>query len=346
MNFTGTNKRPSTEELAALCELYRENGLCVSATARMAERPRSTIRRHLGFAQEADLLGDEEIRDPNVPLAEDVQSALMRKRAAYQRKKQKGDWRKPVMINLPAKPFRLKLFGDPHLDADGCNIDLFMDHMAELSAPGVYGICVGDWFDNWLRALSHLWKETTCDPSDAWLLLKEAMEKNGEGMLAACSGNHDDWTHGPVDPVDELMKRHGVVYRTGAVRIALNFEGCDPLTVSVRHKSRGHSMYSPGHGGIRAARDGWFDHIIVSGHIHQDDVRMYVHPDTQEVAHIHQLSSFKEFDLYPDVQGFVGHRISPVRDLIIDPRLPNTDHSRIVPYFNSGIAAKVHEALQ
>ena len=181
MNITGTTKRPSMEELAALCELYRENGLCVSATTRMAERPRSTIQRHLRWAQEAGLLGDEEMHDPNVPLAEEVQSALMRKRIAYQMKKRRGDWRKPVMVNLPAKPFRLKLFGDPHLDADGCNIDLFMDHMAELSAPGVYGICVGDWFDNWLRALSHLWKETTCDPSDAWLLLKAAMGKERRG---------------------------------------------------------------------------------------------------------------------------------------------------------------------
>jgi hypothetical protein len=180
--------------LDAAVEAYRASNFNVSETARRLQLSRAGAKDRLRSAALVGMLTNEELSAPNAPSRDDYLAAKERKLAAFQRKKRKGDWRKPVMSRLPAEPFRLKVFGDPHLDSDGCNFELFERHWLEMDAEaGIYGVCVGDWFDNWMRALSHLWKDTTTAPSDSWLCLEWLMEERGEALIAACSGNHDDW---------------------------------------------------------------------------------------------------------------------------------------------------------
>ena len=323
----------SPELVRERVEVYRANNLNVSATARQIGIERPTLQNTLRHAVAMGILSEEERHGPNAPAREDYLSARARKVEAFQRKQRKGDWRKPVMARLPARPFRLKVFGDPHLDSDGCNFELFERHWLDMdAAEGVYGICVGDWFDNWLRALGHLWKNTTTDPSDAWLCLEYLMEERGDALIGACSGNHDDWSHGPADPVDLLMKKHGVIYRKGAVRIALNFDGLDPIFLAVRHKWRGHSIYSPAHGILRAGLWGWRDHLSIGGHIHQDDIRLLTHQDGFK-QHVCQVSAFKQYDDFKDVQGFHGPVISPVWDYVVDPSKADTDPDKIKAFW-------------
>ena len=328
----------ASEKVLATVEAYRASSLNVSATARLMGEPRQTIQGRLLVAREKGILREEEMNDRNAPLAGDVLAARERKIAAFQKKQRKGSWDKPVMINLPDRPFRLKLFGDPHMDSDAFDIELWERHWFEMDAAnGVYGVCIGDWFNNWLRVLSHLWKHEG-DPDDAWLLLEHYMAERGDALLAACSGNHDDWTHGPADPVDLLMKRYGVVYRVGAVRTILNC-GANYISLSLRHKWKGHSMYSPAHGLRRAAAEGWNDDIMVGGHTHQDEDRSYSQPRTREVSHLFQLSAFKRFDDFADVHGFKPHATEPVRDLVIRPELPRTDPDRIKAFYDGQAAA-------
>lgn len=306
----------------------------ITATARELGIGRATLQNTIRIGIERGLAPDLEIADPAVPLLADYVEARTRKIAAYQKKQRKGDWRKPVMIRLPDRPFRLKVFGDPHLDADGCDFELFEKHWLEMDAEaGVYGVCVGDWFNNWLRALAHLWKGEG-DPSDAWLCLEYLMEQRGDALLAACSGNHDDWSHGPADPVDLLMKKHGVVYRKGAVRPMLAFAESAPIFLAIRHKWRGSSIYSPAHGIVRAGIWGWRDNLSIGGHIHTDDSRLLVHQDGF-VQHVCQVSAFKVFDEFADVQGFQSPKISPVWDYVVNPRKPDTDPDKFKVFWSS-----------
>jgi hypothetical protein len=321
------------EELKARVEVYRASNLNVSQTARILGNSRHSTRNALERAVERGMLDPQELREANVPSRDDYLSARTRKIAAFQKKQRKGDWRKPVMTQLPARPFRLKIFGDPHLDADGCNFELFERHWLDMdAAKGVYGICVGDWFNNWVRALAHLFRGEG-DPSDAWLCLEYLMAERGDAMLAACSGNHDDWTHGPADPVDLLMKKYGVIYRTGAVRVALGFGDLPPIFMAIRHKWKGHSMYSAAHGILRSGIFGWRDHLMVGGHIHQDEPRLLSFEDGFR-AHVCQVSAFKQFDDFKDVQGFQGPIISPVWELVIDPRRGDTDPDKIKVFWS------------
>jgi hypothetical protein len=338
--FTGADD----PRLVETVDTFRANSLNVSATARAMEMPRETMKARLKVAEGFGMLSEEELRSPNAPSRDQYLAIKERKAALFQAKARKGNWDKPVLVNLPKGPFRLKLFGDPHLDSDACDFDLFEKHWLEMSAENrVYGMCIGDWFNNWLRVLGHLWKHEG-DPDDAWLLLEYLMEERGEALIAACSGNHDDWSHGPVDPVDALMKRHGVVYRKGAVRVFLNAAE-RPVTVALRHKWRGHSMYSPAHALRRAAAEGWGDTILVGGHTHQDENRMYVDPRSGHISHLYQLSAFKKFDEYVDVHGFRPHSIQPVVDLVVQPDRADDDPDRVKCFWDSDDAAKFFASL-
>lgn len=332
-------------QLQVAVDAYRSNNMNVSAAARSLGIPRKTFSDKLRKAADIGILQDVELHDPEVPTRDDYLAARERKLQAYQRKKRKGDWRKPVMLKLAPQPYRLKIFGDPHLDADGCDYELFERHWLEMdNGKRIYGVCVGDWFNNWLRVLSHLWKDETSRPDDAWLCLEYLMEERGDSLLAACSGNHDDWSHGPADPIDLLMKKYGVLYRKGAIRVMVDHEGCDPMFWAIRHKWQGKSMYSSAHWGVRANREGWRDALLVGGHIHQDDTRLVRHSDGF-VSHICQVSAFKQYDDYADIHGFNGQNISPVWDLVIDPRRKETDPDRIKVFWSSEAAQNYLEAI-
>jgi hypothetical protein len=327
------------DEMKRRLAIWDNEARNVSAAARVIGVHRTTLQDMLHKAIDRGFIADVDLNDPQIPTAAAYQSARLRKIAAFQAKRRKGDWRKPVLTSLPARPFRLKVFGDPHLDADGCNFELFERHWLEMDAAnGVYGICVGDWFDNWLRALGHLWKDTTVAPSDAWLCLEHLMEQRGDALIAACSGNHDDWSHGPADPVDLLMKKYGVLYRKGAIRVALGFDGLPPMFLAIRHKWKGHSMYSAAHGILRSGIFGWRDHIMVGGHIHQDEPRLLSFPDGFR-AHVCQVSAFKEFDDFADTHGFMGPKISPVWDLVVQPGKADTDPDKVKVFWDSEDAA-------
>lgn len=326
-------------------ETYREVAGNVSAMARLLGISRQAAQNRVRKAKEAGYLDDIELHDACVPSRDDYLEARTRKISAFQKKKSKGDWRKPVLARLTPEPFRLKVFGDPHLDSDGCNFELFEKHWLEMDAANrVYGICVGDWFNNWLRALGHLWKDETSAPSDAWLCLEYLMDQRGDALIAACSGNHDDWTHGPADPVDLLMKKYGVLYRKGAIRVALHWDGLDPMHWAIRHKWKGSSMYSAAHWGVRANREGWRDTLLIGGHIHQDEPRLVSHSDGF-MSHVCQVSAFKEYDDYVDIHGFNGPKISPVWDLVIDPREPETSPDRVKMFWSSDKARRYLDGL-
>lgn len=310
--------------------VWEDNGRSVSATARSLGLDRKTLRNTLDAAAKAGLIEEHDLDGPLVPQRMDYLSARDRKAAAYDMKKKKGGWRKPVMVTLPKPIFTLKIFGDPHMDADAFNMMLFEKHWLDMDAEkGVYGLCVGDFFNNWTRALAHLYQHEA-EPSDAWLVFEYLMAERSGLLVAACSGNHDDWSKVPApeaEPIGRVMREHGVRYRKGAIRLAFNTPG-GPYTVGMRHKWQGSSMYSAAHGIRRAVEKGWFDDAAIGGHIHQDEVRHYVHPDTGEITQLVQLSAFKEFDEHVDIQGYQGPRIQPVTNMVVNTLRSRTDPDR------------------
>lgn len=240
----------SKQEIERRIGIWRECGMNTSETARRLGINRQSMQWTINTAAERGLVKSDEMRPANTPNATEFTGAMERKRQRFSQKKAKGNWRKPTLVHVAPGPFILKVFGDPHLDSDGCDIDLFANEWGKMDeTAGVYGLCVGDWFNNWVRSLSHLWRNEG-DPSDAWVIFSHLMEENGGALLAACSGNHDDWTHAPYDPIELMMRQYGVRYRMGAISLAV-YNGNETYTVAMRHKWRGNSMYSAAHGLLR-----------------------------------------------------------------------------------------------
>ena len=92
------------EKLERAVKIYRANGGNMSASAREAGMIRKSFYYHILKAKERGLMDDMEMHDANVPLRDDYLAARERKLQAYQRKKRKGDWRKPVMLKLAPQP--------------------------------------------------------------------------------------------------------------------------------------------------------------------------------------------------------------------------------------------------
>lgn len=333
------------DELRHRITLWRDSGLNVSEAARRAGISRQAMQNTIYRAREENLVEDADLRPANTPLAADFYGALERKRQRFALKKAKGSWRKPTLIHVAPGPFILKVFGDPHLDADGCDIDLFASEWQKMDeTASVYGLCVGDWFNNWVRSLSHLWKGEG-DPSDAWTIFAHLMEERGGALLAACSGNHDDWTHAPYDPIELMMRQYGVRYRMGAISLAI-YNGAETYTVAMRHKWRGNSMYSPAHGLLRGAIHGWNDDLLIGGHTHQSEVRHYVDAKTSGVSLLLQIEAFKRFDDHVDVQGFMGPSIAPVCNIVVDPSKPRTSPDRSMPFWDHDEAVDRLDSLK
>lgn len=336
--------RISDEDLRERVALWNRLGRNTSALGRELGMARASAQHSLRVAAERGMIDEAEIDRTNQALSEEYLGARERKLRAYEQKKRKGDWRKPIRTVLPYKPFRLVIMGDPHLDDDGCHYEVFEAAWKSMG-ENAHGLCVGDFFNNWPRALAHLWKESSVAPSDAWVCLEHLMNIRGQYLLAACSGNHDDWTHGPVDPIALIMRQNGVSYREGAIRLLLAFEGTDrTISIAMRHKWKGHSMWSAAHALVKAAKFGWRDNLSIGGHIHQDEPRMVIHDDGFK-QHVCQISAFKDFDKYVDVQGHMGGKISPVWHVVVDPRCADEDPDMIKVFWDADKAERYLSAL-
>jgi hypothetical protein len=84
---------------------------------------------------------------------------------------------------------------------------------------------------------------------------------------------------------------------------------------------------------------------MIGGHIHQDEPRLLSFPDGFR-AHVCQVSAFKEYDDFADTHGFMGPKISPVWDLVIQPAKADTDPDKVKVFWNSEDAAGFLEYLR
>lgn len=343
-SLLGKTLAENMPEVERRLSIWRDCGLNVSEASRRIGITRQTLQHTIDFGKINGLVDAEESLPMNAPKRADYLAAMTRKRERFCQKKAKGTWRKPTLIHVAPGPFILKVFGDPHLDADACDIDLFEREWLRMDeSQSIYGLCVGDFFNNWVRSLSHLWKGEG-DPSDAWVIFTHLMEQRGAALLAACSGNHDDWTHAPFDPVEMVMRQFGVRYRMGAISCAL-YDGAESYTVAMRHKWRGASIYSAAHGLVRGARHGWNDDLLIGGHTHQTEIRNHVSTDGKH-SKLVQIEAFKRYDDFADVHGFMGPSISPVVNIVVDPRRPRTDPDRSREVWDHDEAVAMLERLR
>lgn len=339
---------PVTDDrLREIIAIWRETGCNMSETAKRAGYSQTiSVRRHLRTAIARGILERMDYQaQKNTPMATEIQTIRAKRIAEFEAKKRKGDWRKPVFRDMGSEPFSVTVLGDPHLDNPGTNLEEWERYWMALDpASRKFAVCVGDYFDNWVRALGHLYADASTTPSEAFALFEHYLSIRRGALIGSCAGNHDEWRDEP-SLLSYVMRQYGVPHRNGAIRLAW---GCGDRTITcaIRHKWRGQSQYSAAHGLVRGSE--WCDdNILIGGHIHQDEDRKVVNGVLGgRIQHCIQVSAFKELDHYADVHGFKPRRIAPARVLVIDPRVADTDPDMIAAFICPDRAADYLDNLR
>lgn len=319
----------SDETIKHTVDVYRKSGFNVSATAKELGIERRPVRNRLAKAKERGLLPDEVvIHKPNDKATS--LAVVAKQKKAFAKRKRKGSWRKPQRIDFDyTGPYMLIAFGDQHFDDDGTDLDLYEYWEGHLDAANrVYGLHTGDFLNNWLRFLGFLWGEQETRPPEAWELFKHYLPRFAPHSLAAVLGNHDLWNEcGHF--FKTMLEDYPMHVHPDAIRLEIRQPHTKPVTVSIRHRWKGHSQWNPAHAIMKAARFGHRDDLLIGGDYHISGEGKVVCPDTKRVTHCHQIASFKLIDRYADQLGLEDMHITPAQAFVVRPWFEQSDPRRV-----------------
>lgn len=230
-------------------------------------------------------------------------------------------------IPMGSKPIGIVHFGDPHLDDNGCDLPLLKEHIALAQrTPGCYGGNVGDTTNNWVGRLTKLYanQSTTFDEA---LVLSEWMIKSIEWAYFVY-GNHDHWNDGAT--ILNLLMRDARVHckANHEAKLDLIFDNGVKTKIVARHNFKGHSMWHPTHGMLRAVQFGHWGDLLVAGHTHEHGL---IEIESQQGFHRSGLRvrGYKRFDSFAQEKGFYEHREGCAALSVINPYAPPTDRIKI-----------------
>ncbi len=338
------NPKMTHEMMAEAVKAVRDYGN-VSAAAKALGKDRTTMQSRLRAAEAAGLTKRQTIANPSRwrPFDEIVAA----RKGEFERVKAAGDGRSLNTVMLPDDgPFCVIFYGDPHLDNPGTDLKLWERWVAPLNrAKHVYGFGLGDYLDNWLRVLGHLYATAETTAPEGWILMEGYLDRMAEHLLGSVGGNHDAWS-GHADLLAQLMVERGVLHRNNALRIALRTPSMREVTIGARHAFKGNSQWNPAHAITKAAQLGWRDTILVGGHTHVSGQGLVRDPDTGRLTWAYQVASFKMFDDYADTLGLMDKHVSPAIACVIDPRRPDTDPQLVTTFHDPEAAVSYLASLR
>tara|TARA_R100001463_G_scaffold16452_3_gene42643 strand:- start:1353 stop:2450 length:1098 start_codon:yes stop_codon:yes gene_type:complete len=235
-------------------------------------------------------------------------------------------------LTLPAEPFGIMVFGDPHVDNEGCDWETLLNHVKLIQrTEGVLAASVGDMHDNWIGRLARCYSEAAITAKDGWRLsewLFQAVQ-----WIAIVGGNHDAWANGPgVDPMELLTKKTGVLcYAPDEIRIELrwkNREDLDPLIWIIRHDFKGRSWYHPTHGPHKEAMLDGKCHLLTAGHIHQWG-QLTTEQRHGRITNAIRVRGYKRADSYALEKGFFEQKHGESCLVVINPTADNIGRIQI-----------------
>ena len=250
-----------------------------------------------------------------------IEDLIKNRIKASQRKKSKANEHRRN-ITLPAEPVGLMIFGDPHVDNEGCDFAQLHDHVSLAQrTEGVLAACVGDLQDNWIGRLARIYCEASVTASNGWRLSEWFL--SSMQWIAIVGGNHDAWAHGPgVDPLKWLSKSCGVTcYAQDEIRISINWKGepeLDPVVWVLRHDFGGRSWYHPTHGPHKEAMLDGRCHLLTAGHIHQWG-QLTTEQRHDRITNALRVRGYKRNDSYARQKGFSEQSFGEACLVVIDP---------------------------
>ena len=307
-----------------------------------AKLPRLGEQRARQVAQ-AIMVRADAAEEPGKPKAmcSDLQEVLAHKKAVFERALRKAP--KEIVVELPDTPIGVLVFGDPHLDSDGCDIELLQQHVKLVQeVDGLYGALIGDLLNNWTGRLVREYAHQSCNLDEAMMLLRWLLDS--VPWLFSVLGNHDRWNNG-AQLYELLLERANVkVSDEFDVRLALTVDGHTPVRLWAKHAFKGRSMYHNVHGLLRALREHDYPaDVYLQGHNHTWGV-MQGERDGGRVFTVAQVGTYKRIDPYALSLGYTPDTTGQALLLVIDPRQEGL--ARVRPFFDVGLGVQVLQALR
>ena len=219
-------------------------------------------------------------------------------------------------------PMGLCWFGDPHLDADGCDwptlrrdVDLCKD------TEGLYGANIGDTTNNWSGRLALLYASQEASVSTARKFAEWFMLDAGVQWLIWLLGNHDAWGDGSTVLL-EMAKRHGthkLVMHDWETRFVLVFPNGYRCRVYCAHDFKGSSIYNKLHGPMRESLMGDDADLYVCGHKHESGLMSSENAARGHDQHLLRVRGYKFMDEFARRHGYKEQRSGQSSISIIDP---------------------------
>jgi hypothetical protein len=325
-----------------LADAYQAAGGNKKLAGKMLGLNEMTFSRHLERAYPRGDVPEtpriSAVPDPGMPM----QDLVEHRKRQFRLKRNHEEALKRVRIDIPGdRALGLLVFGDPHVDDDGTDIETLERHARLVrETDGLYGANVGDTTNNWVGRLARLYGQQETSAATAWRLAEwfiklcprtPAEERARTKWLFIVGGNHDAWS-GSGDPLNWITRQAGALYAKSQVRVALHFANGEEVRVNCAHDFSGSSMWNPAHGSMRAAQMGFRDHLLLNGHRHTSGYGLIKDPATGLVSHCVQVSSYKVFDEYAKDKGLIDRHISPAVVAVNDPKEPPA--GRVTVFFD------------
>lgn len=267
-------------------------------------------------ARGRDLEGD-------LPHDEETVEELIERREAAFRRKAKAKRRLQTVRVRTRGPVGIVVFGDPHLDDDGCNWPLLRRWVEAVSTTrGMYAGQIGDITNNWVGRLGALYASQSSTFAEGLRLARWFLSSMPQAF--AVWGNHDHWRDGAtvLRLLTEGLDIHAQADHD--LRLELQFPEGDPVRIHARHDFRGRSIYNKAHGQLRASMMDPWAHVYIAGHTHEWATYATEGPDGV-VRHAVRVRGFKHLDTYADQGGYQHHEHGAAVALLIDPTAPPTE---------------------
>jgi hypothetical protein len=247
-----------------------------------------------------------------------------------------------LKINVPG-PIGVAGLPDHHLNNIGTLLRrAFEDAYLIRDTTGLYAIGIGDWIDNFIVGrLERERRKDIMSHDDSWRVMEAYVEVLAPKLIAAISGNHNDWTAslGGVDYTRKLFEAMGLgaIYDTDEIRVRLNLPNGATFTHLVRHRYRGSSKYNAVHGIlVRIVEDWqgedvfWGGHIHAAGHMSIERAWM----GQRRVVHAVQLAAYKDVDSYQRSEAF-RHNVPFLVPMVIHD--PDTRETHFFEHMRLGV---------
>lgn len=295
------------EQYGSITEAAEATGIKRPTLQTRVDRARERLNKPVPTAPD--------LPDDDIPIGEIVN--LMERR--FTKRQEHADAKRWRKFTVPTDgPYALMLFGDPHVDDDGCNWPLLRSHCdLARETDHLYAVSIGDMTNNWTGRLAKLYAEQETSFATAQKLVKWLLAESGVPWWLWIHGNHDQWSNGI--PLIEGMNVHHVVMQDWQAKVTLVSPNGHELRLWAAHNFKGHSQWNKLHGAQKAAQMQDWAHLYVAGHHHNWALHQEEHDFRNFVYWLARLRGYKFIDDYADHHGFGQQRYGASVVCVVDP---------------------------